>query len=194
MEIVEIYEGFIWSVKYEGEKDDIFSSLMKHWLDIEYLNKYFENHKHFIERNEFWDGYTIEELVLATRKEAISFLKNFKDYYWNSRNGKHPDLEDNFLPLEKYPSDNEAENRRKIYGKYFSDPPSLLRLYALRIESKGRPPGYIVTGGGIKLTGKMSDMKELSDEIKKLISVQNWLKQKGINCTQELFLLKNGKR
>ena len=181
MEIVEIYEGFVWSVKYEGEKDDIFSSLMKHWLDIEYLNEYFENHKHFIERNEFWDGYTIEELVLSTRKEAISFLRNFKDYYWNSRNGKHPDLEDNFLPLEKYPSDHEAENRRKIYGKHF-------------IESKGRPPGYIVTGGGIKLTGKMSDMKELSDEIKKLISVQNWLKQKGINCTQELFLLKNGKR
>ena len=130
-------------------------------------------------------------MVLSTRKEAISFLRNFKDYYWNSRNGKHPDLEDNFLPLEKYPSDHEAENRRKIYGKY---PPSLLRLYALRIESKGRPPGYIVTGGGIKLTGKMSDMKELSDENKKLISVQNWLKQKGINCTQELFLLKNGKR
>lgn len=28
MEIVEIYEGFVWSVKYEGEKDDIFSSLI----------------------------------------------------------------------------------------------------------------------------------------------------------------------
>lgn len=90
MEIVEIYEGFVWSVKYEGEKDDIFSSLMKHWLDIEYLNEYFENHKHFIERNEFWDGYTIEEWCCQPERKPSHFSEISKTTIGTAGTGNTP--------------------------------------------------------------------------------------------------------
>ncbi len=48
---------------------------------------------------------------------------------------------------------------------------SWLRIYGLRVESNI----YIITGGAIKLKGKMIDRKHTNDQFKRLKSCRNYL-------------------
>jgi|GEM_PF-1315212 len=186
MDIVEIYLDAVWSIKYEGDDQNIFSLRMSQWNDVEYLYQYFERHRKQIESNPFWSGYTMSDMILATRKERNTLIRNFSKYFWNGKNGEHPDFEDKFIMLEKYPADNWAEVRRKMYGK--GESPSILRLYAIKVDAEdGGKPAYIITGGGIKLTRRMAEARELQREYTKMISVQNWLNSIGINTKEELY-------
>jgi len=122
MDIVEIYLDAIWSIKYEGDDQNIFSLRMSQWDDVEYLYQYFERHRKKIESNPFWSGYTMSDMILATRKERNALIRNFSKYFWNGKNGEHPDFEDKFIMLEKYPADNWAEARelQREYTKMIS--------------------------------------------------------------------------
>lgn len=194
MEIVELYADSIWGVKYEGNSKDIFSLKISQWRDMEYMYNYFDRHRHFIENYPFWSGFTFQEVVSSAQKEGRTIVKDLGKYYWNGINGGHPNLDDAFVVLERYPIDEEAENRKKMYGNSGSQVPSVLRLYAIKIESEeGESPGYVITGGAIKLTAKMRDMKELEQEYRNLRSVQEWLKQHGITTKESLYKLRNEK-
>ena len=71
----------------------------------------------------------------------------------------------------------------------------MFRFYAIRVDSKteGEAPAFIITGGGIKLTDWMGKMKELNQEYRMMLQVQEWLKEQGIITKESLYTLNNGK-
>lgn len=92
----------------------------------------------------------------------------------------------------------EKKARRKLYERsdeVKNDIGTLLRLYAIRVESEkdGEPPAYIITGGGIKFSDKMGRMKELNQEYSKMLSVQKWLSAQGITTKESLYALNDGR-
>lgn len=194
MEIVELYANSIWSVKYEGDPKDIFYIKINQWRDIEYLDEFFNANKNRIENLEFWRDVPIQDMILAVRQESINILKEFKKLYWNGVSGLKPDFDDRFVILERNAITDDAINRRKMYGdsKGLLDT-SLLRLYAIKIppDNEDESAAYIITGGGIKLTSNMEQMRELAQEYRKMLGVQEWLKQNGIKVKTDLYTYKN---
>lgn len=185
---VEILEGSVWSMRYTGEKDDIFTLLLDKWQDPEYIHNYIYDHKDQIEANPFWDNCSFQDVMSSAINEAKNLEGYFIQLYRNSEQGISPTLEEKFVLLDKKLRPDEVITRRKMYGKLrHTYPPSLLRLYALRLESyEGDPPIYIITGGGIKLIDDMQT-PELEDEIKRLRKVRTWLERKGIKTKEQFF-------
>lgn len=190
MEVVEIYPKALWSVKYAGDDDDIFSIRMLQWGDVEFLDKFFNDHKQFISNNPFWQQFSIQDVIVSVRKERTGLLGRLRSLCENLLQGKHPNISDEFVVLSKYSDDSQ---QRKMYGKRNGNPPSMLRLYAIRLQSDKETdtPIYVITGGGIKLTQRMGQMKELQSELNKMLSVQKWLEVNGIKSKQDLYLTAN---
>lgn len=188
MRLVEIMEGSVWSVQYSGDKDDIFALLLDRWHDPEYIQDFIYKHKNLIETNPFWKNCSYQKVILSAINEAKNLEDYFLQLYYNSENGISPTLEEKFILLDKEIRPDECITRRKFYGKLRKGfPPSLLRLYALRVDSdEGEPPIFIITGGAIKLTDDMRT-PELKDEIKRLQQVRTWLERNGIKTKEKFF-------
>lgn len=88
--------------------------------------------------------------------------------------GKTPDLDNHFRYLEgKY----NYVFEYKPVKSYGVNKPSLLRMYAIRLESNC----YVVTGGGIKLSDTIQNSPDLKDHVfRNIDSVRTWLKGNGI--------------
>ena len=189
MKLVEIYSGLIWSVCYESTKKNVFSKLFDQWMDLEYLTTFITKNERFIKENPFFSGYSTKGVIMETWKEAKGLRKDFTQLYWNEKEGKHPDFNDRFFVLNRRGGFDDF--KREMYGH----PPnpsqmtSVLRLYAIEIPSDNNqePSAYIVTGGGIKLTDAMPDMKELRHEYNLMVSVQKWLELNKITNKQQLI-------
>ena len=192
MRLIEIMEGSVWSVQYPGDKDDIFALLLDRWQDPEYIQDYIYKRTHLIEANPFWKNCSYQKVMLSAINEAKNLESYFVQLYYNSESGTPPTLEEKFILLDKELRPDECITRRKMYGKLRKTyPPSLLRLYALRVDSdEGEPPIFIITGGGIKLTEDMRT-PELKDEIHRLQQVRTWLEKKGIKTKEDFFTFIN---
>ena len=201
MELKEIYPDVIWSVQYTGDEKNIFAIRMYQWRDAEYLENFIFRHKRFIENNPFWDNHSVQDIIVSAKREAKNLLKYINRLYTNTLHGLHPDFSDKFYILERPPYTEEKEARRKLYGRAEDDNgyndfiSSVFRFYAIKVnsEKEDESPAYIITGGGIKLTAKMLNMKELNQEYNKMLSVQDWLSKQGIKTKESLYALKNGK-
>lgn len=158
----------------------------------EYIHNYIYNHKEQIETNPFWDNCSFQDVMTSAINEAKNLESYFIQLYYNSEQGVSPTLEEKFVLLDKELLPDEVITRRKLYGKLrHTYPPSLLRLYALRLESdEGEPPIFIITGGGIKLSDDMHT-PELEDEIKRLRKVRTWLERNGIQTKEQFFTFIN---
>ena len=189
MKLIEIYSGLIWSVCYEGEKKDTFSKLFRQWTDIEYLTKYITQRQRFLSNNIFFSGYSVKDVIMNALKEAVNFRAAFTRYYWNERNGTHPNLDDRFVVLNRRAGIDDL--KREMYGHPRDDTmmTSVFRLYAVKVPSENseEPPAYVITGGGIKLSDSMPQMKELNREYTRLKTVQGWLDQNGIFNKEQLI-------
>ena len=189
MKIVEIYSGLIWSACYEGTKRDVFSLLFTQWVDLEYLTSFITKNQRFLKDNPFFSGYSLKEIIIEARREAVGLRNNFSQYYWNEINGEHPDFDDRFFVLNRRAGFDDF--KREMYGHPKSNwrMTSVLRLYAIKIpsENNAEPSAYIVTGGGIKLSNSMASMQELKREYSKMESVQRWLEINKITNKQQLI-------
>ena len=192
--VVETYKDLIWSAFYEGEKEDVFTQLFKRWTDLEFLTTFIIQNQRYLNNNLYFAGYSVKEVILNAYREARSFRHLFEEYYHNQLNGKHPNLDDRFVLLNKT-LDGKDDLKRKMYGHPKDDRQmtSVLRLYAVRVPSKEKnePLAYIITGGGIKLSNAMPDMKELKKEYPKIELVQSWLNQHKITNKEQLIEYKN---
>lgn len=190
MKLIETYSGMIWSACYEGENKDVFSKLYKKWTDSEYLTEYILSHRGFLKDNPFFNNMTEKEIIQNAGKEARSFFKSFTKFYWNEKNNEHPNFSDRFVFLNK-PTEGKDDLKRKMYGhpRDVNLMISVLRLYAVKVPSskKDEPPAYIITGGGIKLSDSMPQMKELNQEYNRIETVQNWLALNKIADKEQLI-------
>lgn len=191
MELKEIYPGVIWSIQLSGESDSVFKKLMLLWRKKGYIEAYIERHEKFITGDKFWSDYDILKVTSSARNELTSFLKRINECYTNTLNGEHPDFDDTFVILNDNSNIPEEQKRidmrRKMYGK--DDRPSVFRLYAIKVESEkeNEPPAFVVTGGAIKLSHAMANMKELNRELNMMASVKQWLAGQGITTKEKLL-------
>ena len=193
MKLIETHTGIIWSAWYEGESVDVFARLFRQWIDTEYLTNYITENQRFLAGNPFFSGLSVKDVIMNANKEARAFRLAFNKYYWNGRNGTHPDLDDRFIVLNRRAGIDDL--KREMYGH----PPdlklmtSVFRLYAVKVpsEKQNEPAAYIVTGGGIKLTDAMPQMKELQKEYNRIELVQNWLHQNKITTKEQLIAHQN---
>lgn len=199
MELKEVYPGVIWSIQYTGDEKNIFAKLMFQWRDAEYLEDYIYKHKGFIENNSFWKEYSVQDIIVSAKKDASKLLQYLNTLYKNTLNGEHPDFSDRFYILEKQPYTENKAARRKLYGREdcscLDEPDTVFRLYAIKLDSEhdNEKPAFVITGGGIKLAAQMNKMKELNQEYRKMLSVQEWLTKQGITTKETLYTINNGK-
>lgn len=188
MDIANILPDQVWSIILEGEKDNRFSLLMRKWLDPEFIDDFFERNYDYIKNNPFYADHTVQEVKESAHKEAKRFLKDFVAYYKNGQNGIKPDLEEKFKCLYRVPADTDSEHRRELYGCSETDISSVFRLYGIRVDSneEENPPGYVVTGGGIKVKSRNNKDTALNKEMSLMQSAQDWLKKQKLYTKEDL--------
>jgi len=189
MQLVEVLEDAVWSIKYSEDEEDILAQLLDRWQDAEYIHGFMYDHENLIETNPYWENCSFQEVMLSTINEAKNLESYLIQLYRNSEKGITPNLEEKFVQLDKEILPGEVITRRKMYGKLRKTyPPSVLRLYALKLDSEGNePPIFIITGGGIKLTEEMRQMPDLNKELDRLRSVRTWLQEKEIETKEQFY-------
>lgn len=179
-------ENHLWSVCYHADDRpaDILQELFDKWTDPSYIDLYVEEHKGLLQ-SEFFSEYTIEDIKRAIYDEACNFERFLVKLCENTMTGRKPDLDQTFRNLEDKSTDYPLI-RQKMYGKRAkSNPPSFLRLYAVRIE----PNVYVLTGGAIKLVREMHESEETLRELNRLKDAWRELERYGIKDIDGLYYL-----
>lgn len=172
MKLKSIFANKIWSVLYDGDHECSFDKVFNEWFDAEYLFDFLESHKVLIENSETWGRYTLEELVEMIQDEADSFLERLEE---------ENDFDNEFHILSKNCYEINLV-KSKAYGKTIDEKPSLLRLYAIKIDVNK----YVITGGAIKFVRAMQEQEELRVELNRLQFVAHWLKNNGVEISKEI--------
>jgi hypothetical protein len=178
MEIVEIYKDWLYSIAFDEEDLSEYHRVFKEWHDLDYLINFFEDNKNFV-NSKFWKDAGLDpdnpefsaERVIDEANDLEMYISKLVD---NVSKGLKPDFDQYFHFLDgKYKCVWSLEPV-KAYG---TAAPSLLRLYAIKIESNC----YLIVYGGIKLGSKIQNSPVLKDNVfRKVEEVLDFLKSNGI--------------
>lgn len=178
MEIVEIFKGHLYSVRYDGQEDDEYTKAFDLWHDLDYLLSFFKKYAGYMNA-EVWidaglspdDPYKSAERVIS---EADDLEKYIEELIGNTQKCRKPELGSLFRHLEgKYKFLTELVPQ-KSYGRYW---PSLIRLYAIRLEENC----FLVVYGGIKVGSKIQNSPVLDKKVIPAIdNVLSFLQSNGI--------------
>jgi hypothetical protein len=176
MDVFAIIPDRIYSIKYDEEDTAEYNRLFEEeWTDVEFLTNFFQSHPEYTE-NEFWGflGNDPEKAAARVLKDAHMLELHLRELAKNSDNGKLPDLEDYFKPLNgKYGYDIEYIPV-KGYGVLES---TFLRLYAIRFTENC----YLIVYGGIKLNSSIQNSPDLQDNVfRKIDKVKQFLVDESI--------------
>ncbi len=118
---------------------------------------------------------------------GIDFVK----FYKNGCKGQHPNFEDKFVSFDKHPLSFESKRKKKMFGTGSYDINSMFRLYAIKLDSEeeGKPPCYIIVGGGIKIKRSIQQDRLLMQEANRFHTIEDWLKKNEILSKEQLTLL-----
>jgi len=161
MNIVPIFEPYLYAVRYKNELVDELERLFDEWSDIEKLEQFFESNA----KDLGYYGISVEEAIGETLKESTAFRKNLIEIV--EHEGQQLDAifkNLNVNELGVYELVKQKSRRR------------WLRLYAIRIDTNV----YMVTGGAIKLTFKMEERIHTQKELDKLERCRNYLKDNQV--------------
>ena len=98
------------------------------------------------------------------------------------------DIDSLFVPLHKNPNKSVKWPESKFKSKYHNDDfENWIRIYAVRFtEEDTGLVNYIITGGGIKLVGKMSEFTPLEYEERKQEMVIQFLIDSGMTTRDRI--------
>ncbi len=178
MDILEIYKGCLYSIKFDGADTDEYSRILALWKDLDYLVDFFKTNAKEVAQP-FWReaGLNPDTPIASAERvasESIVLATHIHELARNAKAGKIPDFEDFFHPLGgKYSYVRELEPH-KSYGTFN---PSLLRLYAIKLERNV----YLIVFGGIKLGSTIQNSPGLKDQVfSRIDNVISFLKANGI--------------
>lgn len=168
-------QACLYSVEYGESSKPELTALFEQWNDIEYLSDFFEANEGDLQ-SEFWhtisgQPLTIDNAVDSTCQQARVLEGHFQRKVNESDDSFNTRIDRLFVPLLK------NETYKPLYlslnksYKAYGPQRSWLRVYALRIDTT-----YIVTGGAIKLTGKMEDRPHTQRQLDNLRNVAQHLK------------------
>ena len=173
MKIKSIFENVLYAVQYENEETHEFERLFDIWQDISFLEKFFEDNRADLQSG-FFGKVTIEDAVLATRKEAKELSREFlRLAKLSGTSDQHTGIESLFRPLDNNEYRIRGLTKSKARGK---NARRWLRIYAIRIDVNV----YVVTGGAIKLTLKMNERDHTEQELKKIDKCRAFLLEQGL--------------
>jgi hypothetical protein len=165
MKIVVIFAEKLYAFHYENESDNEYDRLMELWTDVVYLREYalkngITDTTKFI-REIRQDAERIQDLI-----EEIAKTNKKLEVFFKPLN----DLESGFklLSLQK--------------GKIRQ---SFLRVYAIKIDEDL----FVIVGGTIKITHKMSEHPDTQNEKIKLQKAKNYLQSEQIFDSDSFFEL-----
>ncbi len=184
MEIVSIYDEWLYSIQFDEEDLNEYVRIFKEWHNLDYLVRFFSDNSDFI-NTPFWknaglDPSAPEFSALRVLEEAEELEAYISELVSNMNLGEKPDFDEYFHFLDgKYKCLWTLEPM-KSYG---TGMPSLLRLYAIKIDSNC----YLIVYGGIKLGATIQDSPVLKDNVfKKIDEVLCYLRVNGIADSDDI--------
>lgn len=184
VEIVEIYKDWLYSINFDEEDLNEYHRVFREWHDLDYLVRFFSENKDSV-NSDFWrnaglDPDNPEKSAERVIDEADSLETYIREIVDNCSNGTKPDFDEYFHFLGgKYKCLWSLEPV-KSYG---TDTPSLLRFYAIKMETNC----YLIVYGGIKLGDTIQNSPVLKDKVfNKIDSVLSFLKANGITDSEDL--------
>lgn len=184
MEIVEIYKDWLYSISFAEEDLNEYHRVFREWHDLDYLVDFFTENRDSVNTN-FWkraglDPDTPELSAERVIDEADSLETYINQLVANCSEGVKPDFDEYFHFLGgKYKCLWSLEPV-KSYG---TGSPSLLRLYAIKIDANC----YLIVYGGIKLGDTIQNSPVLKDKVfNKIDSVLRFLKANGITDSADI--------
>jgi len=159
MEIITIFEGNLYAVKYADEQPDELECIFVEWSDVQILFDFFDEH----EQDLAYFNLTKEIAV----KETICEAKQFRKELLKCKDS--PEMAIGLFEKLSYNNAYELLLKQKSKRKW-------LRIYAIRIEENC----FLITGGAIKLTQTMNERKHTNDELVKLERVRNYLTDNNV--------------
>lgn len=177
MEIIDIYPPYIYSIHYDDEEECEYDRLFQLWNDVGYVVNFMTENKTYLQSSIWKKIIEPEDAARQVLAEATDLEDYFETLEKNVNQGTLPDFDSYFKILNgrKY----EFELERLPMKSYGLERPSLLRLYAIKLQSNL----YIITGGGIKLADSIQNSPGLKDHVLQNIDrVREFLKS---NCIMD---------
>ena len=158
MEIVEIYEGWLYSIQFDEEDLNEYARVFKEWHDLDYLEKFFTDNADYI-NTPFWkdaglDPNEPEASALKVLNEAEELEDYIMELVSNMKLGIKPDFDEYFHFLD---------------GKY----KCLWTLEPMKSYGTGRP--------------SIQNSPVLKDKVfNKIDNVLNYLRANGIEDSEDI--------
>ena len=183
MKITEIYSGSLFAVHFDEKDFNEYEDAFALWQDLDYLVKYFSDNANLL-ATDFWKSIPIptdyEDLAQIIIDESFDLQEYIEEVASNTANGAEPDFDTFFQELGGKYKNLRQYIPQKAYG---TNTPTMLRLYAIRIE----PNCYLVVHGGIKLTPDIQGTPALRQQLfSKIDNVLHFLKVNGILDSDDL--------
>lgn len=175
MRIDAIFEPYLFAVKYDGEDLNVFDGLFKYWNDAEAVGGFLSANAALLSDKAWKCIASVDDATRQVAEEARELKIHFKHICKNSMDGKTPDLDSHFRFFGgNFPTMGEYMPQ-KSYGTFR---PSLLRVYAIRLQSNA----YLIVDGGIKLGRTIQESPGLKDHVlKRMLMLHGWLRNAGFD-------------
>ena len=160
-------DGMLWTVRYEGDSDNILAMTFDKWNDHDWLKDFFMANSSDLSR--YFKITNLNQAIYETISDAQQLECVILDFIASD------ELDSLFKPLENLRSAEALLGKEKAKGNRIFRHDSWLRLYAIRFQRNS----YLVTGGTIKLTRTMQEREHTLEELRKLESVRKFLISEG---------------
>lgn len=161
-------DGRLWAVRFEGENENALYKCFDRWNNVEWLRGFFIENSYDLES--YFKITDVNNAIYDTIEDADKLQCLILDL------SPEANLESLFRPLDNRQTAALMLDKEKARLNKKSAHQSWLRLYAIRLE-KG---AFIITGGAIKLTAKMSERSHTLQELENMEKVRNFLLDEGI--------------
>jgi hypothetical protein len=164
MKIVPIFADKLFAFHYKGEAVNEFDRLMDLWTDIAFLIDY-------LKENNITNVKKIVKDILQDAEQIQDFLDNISQ-------NKEP-YGFYFEPLQN------SERNKLLAFQKGKIKENILRYYAIKLDENC----FVITGGAIKMSQKMQEHPDTTNELKKLEKARAYLKQNGVFDEDSFFEL-----
>jgi hypothetical protein len=164
MKIVPIFADKLFAFHYKGEAVNEFDRLMDLWTDIAFLIDY-------LKENNITNVKKIVKDILQDAEQIQDFLDNISQ-------NKEP-YGFYFEPLQN------SERNKLLAFQKGKIRENILRYYAIKLDENC----FVITGGAIKMSQKMQEHPDTTNELKKLEKARAYLKQNGVFDEDSFFEL-----
>lgn len=151
----------IFTVQYEGDENDSLIEFINKCSNAEYLRSFFKKYKHDYEKQ--FGSLIVREAVKRTVNDSKSLFRKLRELKNEADKSKVDELFSPFLDKEQEDPPYDLQKMKSYQGGW-------LRLFALRYED-----GYVITGGGIKLTRTTNTRPHLQEQMMKMDLVKGCL-------------------